>query len=221
MQITPAFAVPLIHAHHPDSAKLNADLHALFLEREKQGMSYRNPHPSMQIGNALFESNFDVFSWPETCVQQLNKFCWSILSRTIAQLNEYKAEQMNEIEILSHTWFHITRRGGWFGSHNHPMASWSGVYCVNAGQDDADRPNSGLLHFSNPHHLGGMFLDAGNSHIRAPYNMRGQSFKLTPGQLILFPSWLVHEVMPFHGEGERITVAFNCWFRFKGATENH
>lgn len=216
MQITPAFAVPLIHARHPDCVKLNSELHILFLEKETQGAVYRNPHPSMHIGNALFESQFNLFSWPESCVQQLNEFCWGMLSRTIAQLNGYSTEQMATIEILSHTWFHITRRGGWFGSHNHPMASWSGVYCVSDGQDDPDRPESGLLQFFNPHHLGGMFVDAGNAHIRTPYGMRGQSFKLSPGQLVLFPSWLVHEVLPFYGEGERITVAFNCWFRFNG-----
>ena len=38
------------------------------------------------------------------------------------------------------------------------------------------------------------------------------SVRLEPGQLVLFPSWLLHDVKPFQGEGERITVAFNCWF---------
>ena len=35
------------------------------------------------------------------------------------------------------------------------------------------------------------------------------------GQLVLFPSWVLHDVKPFEGEGERITVAFNCWFGLK------
>jgi Putative 2OG-Fe(II) oxygenase len=29
----------------------------------------------------------------------------------------------------------------------------------------------------------------------------------------MFPSWVLHDVKPFEGEGERITIAFNCWFR--------
>ena len=29
---------------------------------------------------------------------------------------------------------------------------------------------------------------------------------------MLFPSWILHDVKPYEGEGERITVAFNCWF---------
>ena len=39
-----------------------------------------------------------------------------------------------------------------------------------------------------------------------------------PGQLVLFPSWILHDVKPFEGEGERITVAFNCWFSLKDDT---
>jgi len=38
---------------------------------------------------------------------------------------------------------------------------------------------------------------------------------LEPGQLVLFPSWVPHEVMPFYGNDERITIAFNCWFGMK------
>lgn len=216
MQITPAFAVPFVQAQLPDCSALNAELRALFLEREASG-GYNNPSPSMRIGNALFESDFNLFAWPEACVQRLNEYCWSMLSQAIAQLNGYSNEEISQIEIFSHTWFHITRRGGYFGAHNHPMASWSGVYCVSSGVDDPDKPESGLLQFSNPHQLAGMFVDSANCRIRQPYGLRNYAFKLRPGQLILFPSWLFHEVLPFHGEGERITVAFNCWFQTRNA----
>ena len=37
------------------------------------------------------------------------------------------------------------------------------------------------------------------------------------GQLVLFPSWVLHDVKPYEGEGERITVAFNCWFQLQDA----
>jgi uncharacterized protein (TIGR02466 family) len=165
----------------------------------------------------MFESAFEVFAWPEACVQKLREFCWAALSRAIAQLNGYTAEDMARLRIYSHTWFHVTRRGGFFGLHNHPMASWSGVYCVSAGQDDGTHRESGKLHFANPNQLANMFVDAGNAHVRAPYNMSGRSYRLRPGQLVLFPSWVNHEVLPFFGEGERITVAFNCWFDFGDA----
>jgi len=58
-----------------------------------------------------------------------------------------------------------------------------------------------------------MFKDAANHRLPPLYGMGGRSFELKPGQLVLFPSWAYHEVLPFEGEGERITVAFNSWFR--------
>lgn len=42
--------------------------------------------------------------------------------------------------------------------------------------------------------------------------MGNQAFKLEAGQLVLFPSWLNHQVLPHQGDGERIAVAFNTWF---------
>ena len=30
-----------------------------------------------------------------------------------------------------------------------------------------------------------------------------------PGRLVMFPAWLMHQVRPYHGTAERISVAFN------------
>jgi hypothetical protein len=30
--------------------------------------------------------------------------------------------------------------------------------------------------------------------------------------LVMFPSYVFHEVAPFYGRDTRITVATNCWF---------
>jgi predicted 2-oxoglutarate/Fe(II)-dependent dioxygenase YbiX len=52
----------------------------------------------------------------------------------------------------------------------------------------------------------------------APFTYANRLFTLEAGQLVLFPSWVLHEVKVFHGEGERITVAFNCGFSVANAT---
>lgn len=211
-QVVPAFAVPFVEAALPQCESLNRELRELFLTREADGERWRNPATSMRINPGLFESEFNLFAWPEACVERLREFCWGSLSRAIAQLSGYSAADIQRLRIRSHTWFHITRRGGFFGLHNHPMASWSGVYCVSSGQHDPDKPDSGALHFLNPNQLANMFVDPANMRIRAPYNMNGKIYRFQPGQLVLFPSWVNHEVLPFFGEGERITVAFNTWY---------
>jgi uncharacterized protein (TIGR02466 family) len=207
------FAIPTATAQMPDAEALNAELRALFIEREAQGPKYANPNPYTVRNPELFESHFDLFDWPETCVQRLAQFCMSELSQTVAQLSGLDVVAMRRMQIATDAWFHITRRGGFFGVHNHPMASWSGVYCVSPGQHDASYPESGRLSFVNPNSLAGMYLDPANAQIRMPFGFSNYAFDLKAGQLVLFPSWVQHYVLPFQGEGERITVAFNCSFR--------
>lgn len=216
-EINPVFAVPLAQDRlpEPEATALNAELKALMLAREAEGARYANPNPSLKQQDGVFESDFDLFSWPEPCVQRLRHFSWLTLGRTIQEINGYTAEDMARLQIFSHTWFHVTRKGGFTILHTHPMASWSGVYCVAAGEAVPDKPESGILRFHNPHHYSNYFMDPGNSHFRFPFHHGTWNVRFQPGMLVLFPSWLQHEVMPFFGNDERITVAFNCWFSMR------
>lgn len=215
IEINPVFAVPFVQDTYPQPAALNTKLKTLLLARESEGAKYANPKASLKLQPGVFESDFTLFSWPEECIQQLRVFCWTALGETIRNLNGYTAEEMRALQIFSHTWFHVTRHGGFTILHTHPMASWSGVYCVDPGETPQDRPESGVLRFHNPHHYSNYFLDSGNLRLRAPYHHGSWNMKFQAGQLVLFPSWLQHEVLPFYGRDERITIAFNCWFSMK------
>ena len=212
-QIKPAFSVPFSFDQLPDSDSLNQELRELFIRREAQGARFANPSPYTPRNEQVFESNFDLFSWPESCIATLREFCLSRVAQTVADLNQYDKAHMARLKIVTDAWFHITKRGGYFGVHNHPMASWSGVYCVSPGINDTNQPESGKLSFINP--LAQMYLDSGNSQLQMPYQLGNYALRLQAGQLVIFPSWVVHQVMPFYGEGERITVAFNCSMLFQ------
>ena len=215
--LSPVFAVPLAQAVHPEAESLNRQLKALLLAKE--GLPHvANPNPSLKQQPGVFESDFNLFSWPDACVQALRLFCWTELGQVVRTLNGYSAEDMARLQIFSHTWFHVTRRDGFVIAHTHPMASWSGVYCVAAGERPADRPESGVLRFHNPHFYSNAFLDSGNAKLSAPYHHGTWNVPLESGQLVIFPSWLSHEVLPFYGSDERITIAFNCWFGMRPET---
>ncbi len=215
LQVQPFFAVPFGFAQLENCTGLNAELRALFLQRESQGARYANPRPLTQRNGQVFESEFQLFRAAEPAVQQLKQFCWSNLLGMVAELSKYDDATMRRLLIYSDSWFHVTRRGGFFGLHNHPMASWSGVYCVSPGQHDADKPDSGLLTFVNPATTAAMYVDAATANLRGAFGYGTRHVNFEPGQLVLFPSWVLHDVKPFEGEGERITVAFNCWFSLK------
>lgn len=206
------FAVPFATSTHPTAAALNTELRRLILELEQAAEAHRNPAPVMDIPAGLFESDFTFFARREPAVQQLRDFCWSALGELIQTLSGRSPAHMARLRILSHTWFHVTRDGGWFGLHNHPMASWSGVYCVDDGQPDPSIRENGVLTFPHPLPASNVFLDAGNVAMAHPYGHGNYAHRLQPGQLVLFPSWLGHFVSPYRGAGTRITVAFNCWF---------
>ncbi|TXH74669.1 MAG: hypothetical protein E6Q88_04165 [Lysobacteraceae bacterium] len=216
VNVYPAFAVPFGDAHYPDPSALNAALSELILALEAQGAGYRNPEPVVHQPAGLFESEFDFFARNEPCVQELRAFAWGALREFLCEINPQIAQGTQGLQISSQTWFHVTRSGGYFGYHNHPMASWSGVYCVSDGQPDEHFSNNGCLVFPHPQAAANTFLDSANGVLRWPFSHGNYVLSPIPGRLVFFPSWLGHYVTPFHGAGQRITIAFNAWFRREG-----
>ena len=213
--IVPFFATPFGFSRMPDADGLNRELRSLFLAREAEGGAQANPRPITQRNPTTFESHFNLFRDPAAPLQRLKEFCFSEMLRVICELNGYDQAMRSQLLIYNDAWFHVSRRGGFFGLHNHPNASWSGVYCVDPGRSDAERKESGALCFVNPVLQASMHLDAGNARFSGAFAGGVRSLRMEAGQLVLFPSWVLHDVKPFEGEGERITVAFNCWFGLK------
>ncbi len=212
LNLMPTFVTPFVETQYENCESLNKELTELFLAREAEGDQYKNPYMTPgKVG--LFESDFDLFKWPEECVQKLRLFCMTALAHTVAMLSDYTPQETRNLQIYNHTWFHVTPSGGYTTFHNHPMASWSGVYCVDPGTTPPDKLDSGVLRFQDPRQFGHMYMDAGNSRLKSPYMVASQNYRLRAGQLILFPSDLLHEVAPYFGEGVRITVAFNSWIK--------
>jgi len=216
LEIIPMFAVPFGFSQYESPIALNGALKQFALEQEAAGL--RNPRPLTQRNATVFESHFDLFRQQNPAIQELKRFCWDQLLAVIGQLSGYSLETIERLEIFNDAWVHVTRRGGYFSLHNHPNASWSGVYCVDAGHSDADRPDSGVLSFLGPTTAGAMHMDAGNAKIPPPFGSQMRNLKLEAGRLVLFPSSVMHEVKPYEGTGERITIAFNCWFNLPDAT---
>ncbi len=211
IKIIPAFSVPFAASFLADCGQMNADLRQLFLSRETD--QYRNKMRNSIEDDKVFESNFDLFTWQEKCVVQLKEFMTGCVLETIGMLNQYKRSRVAEFDVFADAWYHITRKGGYFTNHNHPMASWSAVYCVADGIDDGDTPDSGVTRFFHPQTAASTYLDAGNFNMtQSQYSYGHQVFKLNAGQILIFPSWIYHEVSQYTGNSERIVVAVNYWF---------
>ena len=131
---------------------------------------------------------------------------------TLLQASSLTPEAVSRLKLHNHTWFHVSRYAGSFIAHNHPLASWSAVYCVRPGEGVAEHPQSGVLRFFDPRYGADAFLDAGNAPLRPQFAHHPLERRLAAGELVVFPSYVFHEVAPFFGRDTRITVASNCWF---------
>lgn len=211
LTVTPAFAAPIGEGRLPGCERLNQELEALFLAREND--EFRNPTPSHLPQQELFESRFNLFSWPEACVRELRAVVLTAIVQVVRQVSGTPPETLAALTMQNHTWFHITRYGGAFVAHNHPLASWSAVYCVRAGEAVAEQPLSGMLRFFDPRTGANAYQDPANADLQPAYSVGVRNFRLAAGQIVVFPSYLYHEVAPFYGRDTRITVATNCWFR--------
>ena len=175
------FAVPVAHAQMEQHEGLCDELESLFLEKESKGDEFRHQKYIDTMHGELFESRFDLFRWPDPPVRRLTAWCHDRLARVVQDLNGYDDEAMASMRFDYHAWFHITRKHGYQGQHNHPNASWSGI-----------------------------------RQLRPPWIMGTCDWRHRRGQLVLFPSYLRHEIYPYLGDRPRIVVAFNCWINRVG-----
>ena len=115
---------------------------------------------------------------------------------------------------LEGIWFQISNQAAHHDVHTHGNCSWSGVYCVQVDepalrtQHAVLKATNGVTRFYGPHfnRLGGAHMDFGNAYLQAAH----VDVDPVPGQLVVFPSWLPHQAMPYVGEADRIIVSFNA-----------
>ena len=110
-------------------------------------------------------------------------------------------------------WFQISNEGSHHDVHTHGNCSWSGVYCLQVDPTEQRTAHrvlgaaNGVTRFYGPYfnRLGGAAIDFGNAYLQNAH----LDIEPIPGQLVVFPSWLAHQAMPYHGETDRIIVSFN------------
>ena len=106
-------------------------------------------------------------------------------------------------------WANINKRYSHNRNHIHPGGLWSGVYYIQAPKD------SGRIWFTDPRGEAHMILPRFKK--REHFTWREVYYEPVPGRLIIFPSWLMHEVEPnlnkefeeTNSQGWRYSISFN------------
>ncbi len=199
------FAAPLYQFMWNDCPLMNLELRRLILEK-------RDELPSERMSNSGgWQSPKTLHTWKAPCFQTLvtmvETAVLTILGESIGQDALSSIEQWHIA-----AWANVNECGDYNMIHNHSGGVFSGVYYVDVGTPDAQRPNSGVLSFRSPT-LAQLAID----NLRAPEPLRKlfkSNFAIAPknGLMLVFPSWLEHQVHPYHGHGPRISVSWDVIF---------
>lgn len=107
---------------------------------------------------------------------------------------------------MTDCWVNIMRRGAAHGLHLHPLATISGTYYVKTPR------GSSRIRFEDPRLASFMASPARTPDCR-PENRQHVTYEVGAGQVLLWESWLRHEVRPSTIDSERVSVSFNYnWF---------
>ena len=103
---------------------------------------------------------------------------------------------------LDSLWVNLLKSGGHHSGHLHPHAMISGTFYVEVPT------GSGSIRFEDPRLA--MMMAAPTRRPDAPEQLRSfVTVQPRAGLLLLWESWLRHEVLPGAGRGERLSISFN------------
>ena len=211
VKVRPLFATPFGEVRLPNCERLNRELEALFLQRETE--EHRNPTPSHVPQPETFESRFNLFRWTETCVQELRSFMLNAVAQMVIETTSLKAPgyrqaQLSKSHLVSYlTLRRILRRPqSPAGVVVRACTACAPVKALRSTRTAACCDSSMSGRAPMPIWIRRMRPCSVRMH-SAPVEL-----KLEAGQLVIFPSYVFHEVTPFYGSDTRITVATNCWF---------
>jgi len=166
---------------------------------------------------AFFASDDDLLrriQLPEW--QAFVRFLVDSLRETAKQANAgaWPAQGLDLQIAIEGLWFQVGNRGAFHDVHTHGNCSWSGVYCVQVDAAELRLAHpvygtaNGVTRLYGPPfaHLAGAHVDLGNAYLQPP----SVDLPPVPGQLLLFPSWLAHQALPYEGQLDRVVVSFNA-----------
>ena len=193
-------ATPIVLIDLPDAAALSADLRRTILEREKS-------HPGTEHSNlGGWQSEWDMDRWGGAPAIKL----LAVARNSANKVTTNRQGQPVSIAWKANMWANINRTGHGNEFHSHPGSFWSAVYYVDDGGIDADPSLGGELEFMDPRGPGpAMYapnLAFGSAGLSVGAN---EVVRPRAGRMVMFPSWVLHQVRPYRGKAERISIALN------------
>ena len=115
------------------------------------------------------------------------------------------------VNLSMRAWVNISKPGGYLAKHHHPDCNLAGVLWIKALQ------NSGNIVFHNPRTFDPFLqsakkreIDSYTDDFKNKFNIYSDyDFPPTEGRILIFPSYLEHQVRENKSNEDRISVSFN------------
>jgi len=123
----------------------------------------------------------------------------------------------NELYITN-SWAVKTPTGGFHPAHNHPNSIMSGVLYINVGVELGNF-EQGIIFEHEPQILNkfNFLFDKNDTN----WNTSRFAVQVNSGDLVMFPSWLKHEVKENTTETTRLVIGFNTFIKGRFGENNY
>ena len=178
-----------------------------------------------EINNKLLDNILDWKEKEKEGVNRSNNLGWhssddmnlkdeyqdivNIINNKLNELSTIEEYSSRKKLVVDHMWANVSQKYAYNSYHYHPNSLWSGVYYVQSP------PNCGIINFTN---LGLSALSQPDYEKelkdQQPHQWTSIQYEPIEGRIIIFPSWLGHEVKQnltdVEGQdGYRISISFN------------
>lgn len=195
MTIRTLFATPLYEAELDDDALLGELAHSIRMLAEDDVAGQRWSAEKGYKGYTSYASLNDL-PRRDPAFDDLKR----ILTRHAAKFAKELAWDVKP--KLDSLWVNLLKGGGHHSGHIHPHSILSGTLYVEVPK------GSGDIRFEDPR--SGLMMAAPVRGENAPEHLQPYArVSPRPGLILLWESWLRHEVLPHTGKGERLSVSFN------------
>ena len=201
IQVGHFFATPVAAALLEDADARNADLKQRILaERDRE-----DSFSASNLGG--WHASRPMEQWGGPLIHEILDAARQMANR----LTLDRSGKRVEIDWSTRAWANINENGHANEFHYHPGVFWSGTYYVDDGGRATDESVGGEFEIMDPRGPGVAMYAPSLVFNDGGHNTGGTNVRFTPrpGLLILFPGWLYHQVRPYLGTGQRISIAFN------------
>ncbi len=196
------FETPIAQVNFQGGEAFLADMRKVVLDKQLE-----DPKGVGRSNVGGWHSDVDMMKWGGAPAQKLADTAIAVAKR----MSSFPGANHDDYHWLCQMWANVSDSGASNHLHMHPGNLWSGACYIDMGGAEDNPDLGGAFYFEDPrfplinmHNTRFRFAGADGAPMQLMPEVRPKA-----GEMLMFPAWLRHGVKPYHGDGLRISVAFN------------